>query len=435
MSTFRDDGVAALDWVASYLEGVRERPVLSQVEPGAIRAALPSAPPDDPEAFSAVLRDLDTVLMPGVTHWQSPRFFAYFATTGSEPGVLAELLIAGLNQVGILWRTSPALQELEEVTLDWLRQLLGLPEGLHGHLEDTASTSTLVSLAAARSVQLDRRVVLCSEEAHSSVDKAARLLELELRKVPTDDALRLRPDLLDLDGACAVVATIGTTQATSVDPVAEIADRCERAGVWLHVDAAYAGAAAVCPELRVHFAGWEGADSVVVNPHKWLGVPMDCSTLWTRRPEVFRDAFSLVPEYLRVAEEVASLSEYSQVLGRRFRALKLWAVLRCYGRSGLQERIREHVRLAARFERWVRDEPGWEVVAPRHFSVVCFRREGADEENERLLERVNASGEVFLSHARLADRFVLRFAVGSFRTTEDDVRLAWDVLRREADAR
>lgn len=435
MSTFRDDGVAALDWVASYLEGVRERPVLSQVEPGAIRAALPSAPPDDPEAFSAVLRDLDTVLMPGVTHWQSPRFFAYFATTGSEPGVLAELLIAGLNQVGILWRTSPALQELEEVTLDWLRQLLGLPEGLHGHLEDTASTSTLVSLAAARSVQLDRRVVLCSEEAHLSVDKAARLLELELRKVPTDDALRLRPDLLDLDGACAVVATIGTTQATSVDPVAEIADRCERAGVWLHVDAAYAGAAAVCPELRVHFAGWEGADSVVVNPHKWLGVPMDCSTLWTRRPEVFRDAFSLVPEYLRVAEEVASLSEYSQVLGRRFRALKLWAVLRCYGRSGLQERIREHVRLAARFERWVRDEPGWEVVAPRHFSVVCFRREGADEENERLLERVNASGEVFLSHARLADRFVLRFAVGSFRTTEDDVRLAWDVLRREADAR
>jgi aromatic-L-amino-acid decarboxylase len=434
MSAFRDDGAAALDWIASYLEGVRERPVLANVEPGAVRSALPAAPPDRPEPFDAVLRDLDAVLMPGITHWQSPRFFAYFATTGSEPGVLAELLIAGLNQVGILWRTSPALQELEEVTLDWLRQLLGLPDGLHGHIEDTASTSTLVSLAVARSLRPDRRLVLCSEEAHSSVDKAARLLELELRKVPTDSGLRLRSELLDLDAACAVVATIGTTSATSVDPVAEIADRCESAGVWLHVDAAYAGAAAVCPELRHHFAGWERADSVVVNPHKWLGVPMDCSTLWTRRPDEFRSAFSLVPEYLRVAEEVASLSEYSQVLGRRFRALKLWAVLRCHGRVGLQERIREHVRLAALFEEWVRTEPGWEVVAPRHFSLVCFRFDAPDADNERLLERVNASGEVFLSHTRIGGRYALRLAVGSFRTTEDDVRLAWDVLRREAAA-
>jgi aromatic-L-amino-acid decarboxylase len=432
MSTFREDGAAALEWVASYLEGVRERPVLARVEPGAIRAALPSSPPDDPEPFAAVLEDLDAVLLPGTTHWQSPRFFAYFATTGSEPSVLAELLIAGLNQVGILWRTSPALQELEELTLDWLAQLLGLPAGLHGHIEDTASTSTLVALAAARHARPGRRVVLCSEHAHSSVEKAARLLELELRKVPVDEAFRLRAELLELDEACAVVATIGTTSSTSVDPVPAIADRCAEAGAWLHVDAAYAGAAAVCPELRDRFAGWERADSVVVNPHKWLGVTMDCSTLWTRRPEVFRDAFSLVPEYLRAAEEVASLSEYTQVLGRRFRALKLWAVLRCLGRSGLQERIREHVRLARLFEGWVREEPGWEVVAPRPFSVVCFRREGSDEENERLLERVNASGEVFLSHTRLGGRYVLRLAVGSFRTTEDDVRLAWDVLRREA---
>ncbi|GIU93573.1 MAG: aromatic-L-amino-acid decarboxylase [Gaiellaceae bacterium] len=432
MSTFREDGAAALEWVASYLEGVRERPVLARVEPGAIRAALPSSPPDDPEPFAAVLEDLDAVLLPGTTHWQSPRFFAYFATTGSEPSVLAELLIAGLNQVGILWRTSPALQELEELTLDWLAQLLGLPAGLHGHIEDTASTSTLVALAAARHARPGRRVVLCSEHAHSSVEKAARLLELELRKVPVDEAFRLRAELLELDEACAVVATIGTTSSTSVDPVPAIADRCAEAGAWLHVDAAYAGAAAVCPELRDRFAGWERADSVVVNPHKWLGVTMDCSTLWTRRPDVFRDAFSLVPEYLRAAEEVASLSEYTQVLGRRFRALKLWAVLRCLGRSGLQERIREHVRLARLFEGWVREEPGWEVVAPRPFSVVCFRREGSDEENERLLERVNASGEVFLSHTRLGGRYVLRLAVGSFRTTEDDVRLAWDVLRREA---
>ena len=434
MSTFREDGAAAVDWVASYLESLRERPVLATATPGEIRAALPASPPDEPEPFSAVLHDLDAVLMPGITHWQSPRFFAYFSTTSTEPNVLAELLIAGLNQVGILWRTSPALQELEEVTLDWLAQLLGLPVGLHGHIEDTASTSTLVALAAARAARPDARVVVCSEHAHSSVDKAAKLLELELRKVPGDDEFRLRTDLLDLEGACAAVATIGTTSSTSVDPVPAIADRCEEEDVWLHVDAAYAGTAALCPELRDRFAGWERADSVVVNPHKWLGVSTDCSTLWTRQPDAFRDAFSLVPEYLRVAEEVASLSEYTQALGRRFRALKLWAVLRCYGRTGLQERIREHVRLAERFEDWVRDDPDWEVAAPRPFSVVCFRLVGSDEDNERLLERVNATGEVFISHTRLADRYVLRLAIGSFRTIEDDVRLAWDVLRREAAA-
>ena len=432
--SFREDGRAALDWVVSYLEGIREQPVLSQVEPGEIRAALPASPPDEPEPFRSVLDDLDAVLLPGLTHWQSPRFFAYFATTSSEPAILAELLAAGLNQVGILWRTSPALQELEELTLDWLAQLLGLPEGLHGHIEDTASTSTLVALAAARQARPGQRVVVCSEHAHSSVDKAARLLELDLRKTPADEEHRLRPDLLDPEGACAVVATIGTTSSTSVDPVREIADRCEEAGIWLHVDAAYAGAAAVCPELRDHFAGWDRADSVVVNPHKWLGVPTDCSTLWTRKPDVLRDAFSLVPEYLRANEEVASLSEHTQVLGRRFRALKLWAVLRCYGRTGLQERIREHVRLAELFERWVRGDPAWEVVAPRPFSVVCFRLRGSDEENEALLERVNATGEIFISHTRLAGSYVLRLAIGSFRTAEDDIRLAWDVLRREAAA-
>jgi aromatic-L-amino-acid/L-tryptophan decarboxylase len=434
VTDFREDGALALDWVASYLERLREYRVLADVEPGDVRAALPVSPPEEPEPFSAVLRDLDAALLPGMTHWQSPRFFAYFATTSTEPAILAELLAASLNQVGILWRTSPALQELEEVTLDWLRQLLGLPAGLHGHIEDTASTSTLVSLAAARAASPGRRVVVSSEHAHSSVDKAARLLELELRKVAVDEQFRMRPDLVELDDACAVVATIGTTSSASADPVAEIADRAHDAGAWLHVDAAYAGAAAVCPELRVRFAGWERADSVVVNPHKWLGVPTDCSALWTRRPDAFRNAFSLVPEYLRADEDVVSLSEYSQPLGRRFRALKLWAVLRCHGRSGLQERIREHVRLASLFEGWVRAEPGWEVVAPRHFSLVCFRREGSDDENERLLERVNASGEVFLSHARLGDRYALRLAIGNFRTTEEDVRLAWDVLRREAAA-
>jgi aromatic-L-amino-acid decarboxylase len=430
--SFREDGALALDWVASYLERVREFPVLSQVEPGALRASLPAAPPDEPESFSNVVSDLDSILLPGITHWQSPRFFAYFATTGSEPGVLAELLIAGLNQVGILWRTSPALQELEEVTVDWLRQLVGLPDEFRGHIEDTASTGVLAATIVARARQPDRRVLVCSEHAHSVADKAARLLDLELRKVPTDEEFRLRPDLLDADDACAVIATVGTTGMTAVDPVPEVAERCAAAGTWLHVDAAYAGAAAVCPELRHHFAGWELADSVGMNPHKWLGVPMDCSVLWTRRQDEFRSAFSLVPEFLRSPDDAVNLSEVSIPLGRRFRALKLWAVLRCYGRSGLQGRIREHLRLAGLFEGWVRDEAGWEVTAPRHFSLVCFRRDGSDEDNERLLERVNDSGEVFLSHTRFDDRYMLRLAVGNFRTTEDDVRLAWDVLRREA---
>ncbi|HXF97619.1 MAG TPA: aminotransferase class V-fold PLP-dependent enzyme [Gaiellaceae bacterium] len=434
MSGLREDGAAALEWVASYLERVRGLPVLARARPGEIREALPASPPEEPEPFAAVLADLDRVLAPGLTHWQSPRFFAYFATTGSEPGILAELLIAGLNQVGILWRTSPALQELEELALDWLRQLLGLPEGFHGHIEDTASTGVLATLAVARQAAPGRRAVVCSEHAHSSVEKAARLLELELRPVPVDAEFRLRPDLLDLDGACAVVATAGTTGAGAVDPLPEIADACERAGVWLHVDAAYAGAAALCPELRPLLAGWERADSIAVNPHKWLGVPMDCSALWTRRPEDFRRTFSLVPEYLRSPEEAVSLSELSIPLGRRFRALKLWAVLRCYGRRGLQERIREHVRLAELFEGWVRAAPGWEVVAPRRFSLVCFRRGGSDEENERLLARVNASGEAFLSHAVLGGRYALRLAIGSFRTTEDDVRAAWQALTREAAA-
>ena len=432
LTNLRDDGALALEWVASYLEGVRDLPVLSQVEPGQIRASLPASPPDEPEPFSNVLDDLDAVLLPGLTHWQSPRFFAYFATTGAEPGILAELLVAGLNQVGILWRTSPALQELEEVTLDWLAQLLGLPAGLHGHIEDTASTGTLSALAVARALHPDRRVVLCSEHAHSAADKAARLLELELRKVPVDDGFRMRMDQVDLEGACALIATIGTTGAAAVDPVPGLADLCAGEGVWLHVDAAYAGPAAICPELRPLFEGWERADSIGVNPHKWLGTPMDCSALWTRRPDDFRRTFSLVPEFLQSPDDAVNLSELSIPLGRRFRALKLWAVLRCFGRAGLQERIREHIRLAALFEGWVAAEHGWEVAAPRHFSLVCFRREGTDDDNERLLERVNASGEVFLSHARLGGRYCLRLAVGNYRTTEDDVRLAWDVLRREA---
>ncbi|MCC6224380.1 MAG: aminotransferase class V-fold PLP-dependent enzyme [Thermoleophilia bacterium] len=436
MSSFREDAAAASEWVARYLEGVGGLPVRSRVEPGEVRARLPVSPPERAEPFAAVLRDLDEVILPGITHWTHPRFFAYFAITGSEPGILAELVAAALNVNAMLWRTSPAATELEELALDWLRQLLGLPGGLHGHIEDTASTSTLAALAAAR----HRRpggAVLCSEHAHSSVDKACRLLGLELHKVPADEDFRLRPEalagLLERVSAAAVVATVGTTSTTSVDPVPEIAALCARTGAWLHVDAAYAGSAWVCEEHRWAAAGVERADSLVVNPHKWLFTPVDCSCLFTRHPEALRDAFSLVPEYLRTSEEeVTNLMDYGPALGRRFRALKLWAVIRCHGREGLQALIREHVRLAQLFAAWVRGEPGWELCAPHPFSTVCFRRDAPDGDNEALLERVNATGEVYLSHTKLDGRYVLRLAIGNARTTEADVCRAWEVLRAEA---
>ena len=433
MTDFRADAAAAADWVARYLEGVRERPVLAQVAPGEVRAALPASPPETAEPFAAVLRDLDEVLLPGVTHWNHPRFFAYFAVSGTEPGILAEFLTAALNVNAMLWRTSPAATELEELAVDWVRQLLGLPEGLHGHIEDTASTSTLAALTAARHLR-PQGAVLCSEHAHSSTDKAARLLGLPLRKVAADAEYRMRPDALaealGESEAAAVVATVGTTSTSSVDPVPEIAGLCAEAGAWLHVDAAYAGSAMVCEENRWAFAGVERADSLVVNPHKWLLTPIDCSLLYTRRPDVLREAFSIAPVYLRSTEEgVTNLTDYGPALGRRFRSLKLWAVIRCYGREGLQRVIREHQRLARLFASWVEEARGWEVVAPVPFSLVCFRREGSDAENEAILDRVNASGEAYLSHTVLDGRYVLRLAVGNYRTTEEDVRRAWELLQ------
>ena len=433
MTDFREDAAGAVEWVARYLEGVRERPVLAQVNPGEIRAALPAAPPETAEPFGAVLRDLDEILLPGITHWNHPRFFAYFAVSGTEPGILAEFLTAALNVNAMLWRTSPAATELEELVVDWVRQLLGLPEGLHGHIEDTASTSTLAALTAARHLR-PNGTVLCSEHAHSSMDKAARLLDIPLRKVAADDEYRMRPDaLVEALGeveAAAVVATVGTTSTSSVDPVSELAALSAGAGTWLHVDAAYAGPAMVCEENRWAFAGVERADSLVVNPHKWLLTPIDCSLLYTKRPDVLREAFSIAPVYLRSSDEgVTNLTDYGPALGRRFRSLKLWAVIRCYGREGLQSVIREHQRLARLFASWVEEAPGWELVAPVPFSLVCFRREGSDEANEGLLERVNASGEAYLSHTVLDGRYVLRLAVGHHRTTEDDVRRVWELLQ------
>jgi aromatic-L-amino-acid decarboxylase len=426
--TFREDGYAAVDWAADYLDRIDGLPVLAQVAPGELSARLPAAPPEEGEPFANVLRDLDELIVPALTNWQHPRFFAYFAVTASEPGILAELLCAAMNQVALTWRASPASTELELRTVDWVRQLLGLPDGWHGHIEDTASTSTLAALIAARHVT-GRNVVVCSEHAHSSVEKNARMLGMELRKVPVDDELRMRTDA-PLDDVAAVVATVGTTSFASVDPVRALAERAHAAGAWLHVDAAYAGSSWICEEERWSQDGVELADSLVVNPHKWLLVPVDCSLLWTARPDEFRQAFSLVPEYLRTPEDAYALSEYGPALGRRFRSLKLWAVLRCFGAEGLRAIHREHMRLAELFAGWVEDDPDWELVAPQRLSLVVFRRNGSDEENEAILERANASGDIFLSHTKLDGRYVLRLAIGNARTTEDDVRRAWEVLRR-----
>ena len=432
MTDFREDGAAALEWTARYLERVGELPVLAQVNPGELLAQLPPAAPEQPELFADVLRDLDDLLLPALTNWQSPRFFSYFAVTSSEPAILAELIAAALNQVALVWRASPASTELELRVADWVRQLLGLPAGWHGHIEDTASTSTLAAMIAARHVT-GRNVVVCSEHAHSSVEKDARMLGMELRKVPVDDELRMTVHGYDLDDVACVVATVGTTSFASVDPVRELAERAHAAGAWLHVDAAYAGSSWICEEERWSADGVELADSLVVNPHKWLLVPADCSLVWTARPEEWREAFTLVPEYLRTLDDAYSLADYGPALGRRFRSLKLWAVLRCYGAEGLRAIQREHIRLAELFAGWVEESPDWELVAPRRFSLVVFRRNGSDEENELLEERVNASGEMFITHTKLDGRYVLRLAIGNARTTEDDVRHAWDVLNREAE--
>ena len=428
---FRDDLHEASDWVASYLDRVGELAVSADVRPGQVRAALPASPPERGEAFADVLRDLDETILPGLTHWNHPRFFAWFSTTGSEAGILAELLIAALNVNVMTWLASPAATELEVTVVDWLAQLLGLPREWHGHLEDTASTSTLAALAAARELRPDG-VVYASEQANFSVEKSVRLLGLEFRSVETDDAFRMRTDF-PLEDATAVVATVGTTGTTSVDPVRELATRCEEAGVWLHVDAAYAGSAAVCPELRWCLDGCERADSVVVNPHKWLFTPMDCSVLWTRRPDALHRAFALVPDYLAATTDAIDLKDHGPALGRRFRALKLWTVLRMYGAEGLRELIREHVRLAELFASWVEGDTEWEIAAPHPFSTVCFRHRSAD--NDDIARRATGTGELFVATTKLRGVPTIRLAIGNARTSEDDVRRAWEVLRECASAR
>ena len=465
---FRRFGHQLVDWIAEYLKNIEERPVLPSVRPGDIVRSLPGSPPLDPEPMEQILADVDRVVMPGMTHWNHPRFHAYFSSSASSPGILGELLSAALNANGMVWESCPAVSELEEVTLAWLRQMLGLPDDFWGMILDTASTSTLHGIAAARESVADLRTrergmagrsdlprlrVYLSDFAHSSVEKAVITLGLGtdgIRKIPVDEQFRMRPEALadaitedrrnGMRPMC-VVATVGTTSCTSIDPVPAIADVCKREEVWLHVDAAYGGAAAIIPEMRHVLAGCDHADSFVVNPHKWLFVPVDLSVLYTRRPEIMRRAFSLVPEYLRTEHDdvVHNLMDYGVPLGRRFRALKLWFVLRYFGWNGLADRLRDHLRVAQAFAKWVAADPAFELLAPVHFGAVCFRAHPAgisdesalDVLNEKLLTAVNKSRATFLSHTKLGGRYTIRMVVGHLRTQESHARQTWELFQGE----
>jgi len=461
---FRRHAHRLTDWIADYLADSSKYPVLAQIAPGTITSALPAEAPPDGSSFESILADFDRILLPGITHWNHPGFFAYFAITGSAPGVLAEFLSAALNVQAMLWRTSPAATELEEVTLTWLRKLLGLPSAFEGVIYDTASISTLHALAAAReravpSVRslglagrtIPRLRVYCSDQTHSSIDKAVILLGLgqqSLRKISSDSEFRMRADALASAVAAdrsdgwlplAVVATVGTTSSTSVDPVQKIADLCRRESIWLHVDAAYAGVAAMVPGYEWILDGASDADSLVMNPHKWMFTPFDLSVLYCRHMDLIRAAFALTPEYLKTMESapVRNLMDTGIQLGRRFRALKLWMVMRYFGADGIRARLAEHMRLARLFASWVDASAEFERLAPVLFSVVCFRartamnNDEADVLNERVLEAVNSTGEIFISHTRLNGRYTLRLAIGNLHTTETHVHRAWQLLQEQ----
>lgn len=468
MKTFQSQFAAVAEWIDRYLSDSRAYPVLSQVQPGDIAAQLPQNAPEAGEPFERLMEDFERVILPGITHWNSPRFFAYFATSAAPVAVAAEALAAALDVKAMLWRTSPSATELEEVVMQWLGRLMGLPDAFTGIIYDTASIGGFTALAAAReSLDLgirDRGMtardlpvlrVYVTEHTHSHIEKACIALgigrenvvrvasDAEFRMLPEDLRARVDADLAAGMRPMAIVATAGTTSTTSRDPIEAIARFARDRNVWLHVDAAYAGVAAIMPEFRWVLAGAEQADSIVVNPHKWLFVPMDCSALYVRDREMLRRTFSLVPEFLRTPEEgVRNYMDYGLQLGRRFRALKLWFVLRYFGAQGLREHLRAHIGLAAEFAQWVQAEPHWQILAPHPFSVVCFRyappgRSEAELEdlNAGILDAVNATGEAFLSHTKLGERYALRLAIGNLRTTRQDVAAAWELLRGMAAGR
>ena len=467
---FRRFGHELIDWIADYFENIDQRPVLPAMEPGDLKSQLPSAPPAHGEPMEQIIADVDRLIAPALTHWSHPSFFAYFATSTSGPGIFGELLSAAFDNKSMLWRTSPASTELEEVVLDWLRQMMGLDPGMIGIIYDTASVSSMHAIAAARE-GVEQRIreegmsgrpdlpllrVYVSEQAHSSIEKAVITLGLGqrgLRKIPTDSEFRMDVDALadainedKRNGYLpfCIVATVGTTSTSSIDPVPKIIPIGEEHAMWLHVDAAYAGSAAVVPEFRHILAGCERADSIVTNPHKWLFTPFDLSVLYCRHMDLLKRAFSLVPEYLRTPEQekVRSGSDYGIQLGRRFRALKLWMVMRYFGHEGLAARIREHCRMARLFASWVDESPDWELLAPVPLALVCFRAkpedlpvEKLDALNEAIMHRVNASGRALLSHTRLNDKLTLRLSVGNIRTTEQHVRQVWQLLNEELQRR
>ncbi len=474
---FRAALLAAVDVVVAQYAEIEGRPVLPRVEPGSLAALFPAAAPEDPESLESILADHRARIEPNATQWQHPGFMAYFPTSASAVGIVGELLMTALAQNPMLWRTSPIGTELEQVVVGWLRRAFGLPDAFDGFLTDTASTSSLIALAAAREAaglevsqrglagrpELGAPRVYLSDEAHSSIEKAAMTLGIgrdNVIRIPADDAFQMRVAALEaaiLDDLAAghrpiaIVATLGTTSSTSMDPIDAIADVAERHGLWLHVDAAYAGVVAMLPERRAEFDGWQRADSIVINPHKWLFTPIDASLLLTRRMDRLRDAFSLVPEYLRTLDRttaVRDVNEYTPQLGRRFRALKLWVILRWFGLEGLRRRIRHHIAQAAALAAWVDADPDFERLAPVPFSTVCLRYApaGVEDEapearearldtlNQALLDAVNRTGEVFLSHTRLRGRFAIRVAIGQIRTEDRHVERAWELLRREATA-
>ncbi len=454
---FRRQGYAVIDWIADYLERVERLPVLSRAQPGELRALLPEHAPARGEPFEAVLADVERLILPGITHWQSPNFFAYFPANSSGPAILGELLAAGLGVQGMLWSTSPACTELETQVLDWLVPMLGLPERFSsagaggGVIQDSASSATLCALLAARERATrfasnrrgadGRLVAYCSTQTHSSVEKAAKIVGIgaeNLRQIEVDERFAMRPDLLAqriaADEAaglvpCFVCATVGTTSSTAVDPVREIGRLCRERGLWLHVDAAMCGTAALCPEFRYLHDGVELADSYCFNPHKWMFTNFDCDCFYVADRKHLIETLSVLPEYLRnKATESGAVIDYRdwQVpLGRRFRALKLWFVIRHYGVEGLQHHVREHVRLAQRFADWVRDDPRFELAAPAPLNLVCFRLRSGDAANQRLLDALNASGDLYLTHTKLDGKLSLRLCVGQTRTEERHVAAAW----------